>query len=184
MLGVILLLMVILATGTKIQSVDEYYLTHMEDISEDAETVTMSIRCDTVLDNWDKLDPQLRDEKYVPSNGVILPETTYVLRPGDTAFDLLNRACRYHKIHMEYQGIESNVYNSAYIKGINYLYEFSCGKLSGWMFKVNGNYPGKGCSTYELNDNDKIEWIYTCDLGRDIGNEFKGRDTQREKEEP
>ena len=57
----------------------------------------MSIRCDTVLENWDKLDPQLRDEKYVPSNGVILPETTYVLRPGDTAFDLLNRACRYHK---------------------------------------------------------------------------------------
>ena len=54
MLGIVLLLVVILATGTKIQSVDEYYLTHMEDISEDAETVTMSIRCDTVLENWDK----------------------------------------------------------------------------------------------------------------------------------
>lgn len=114
----------------EIQSVDEYYLTHMEDIKKDSETVTISIRCDTVLDNWDKLDPQLRDEKYVPSDGVILPETTYVLRPGDTAFDILNRVCRYNKIQMEYQGIENNAYGSAYIKGINYLYEFSCGKLS------------------------------------------------------
>lgn len=182
MIGVVILLVAILASGTKIQSVDEYYLTHMEDIKEDSETVTISIRCDTVLDNWDKLDPQLRDEKYVPSDGVILPETTYVLRPGDTAFDILNRVCRYKKIHMEYQGIENNTYGSAYIKGINYLYEFSCGKLSGWMFMVNGKYPGKGCSTYEMKNHDKIEWIYTCDLGRDVGNEYNGADMQKEKD--
>lgn len=107
MIGVVILLVAILASGTKIQSVDEYYLTHMEDIKKDSETVTISIRCDTVLDNWDKLDPQLRDEKYVPSDGVILPETTYVLRPGDTAFDILNRVCRYNKIQMEYRGLRT-----------------------------------------------------------------------------
>lgn len=92
MVGVIALLAVLLALGTDIQSVDEYYLTHMEDITEDSETVTLSIRCDTVLDNWDKLDKQLRSSKYVPSDGVILPETTYVLRQGDTVFDVLNRS--------------------------------------------------------------------------------------------
>ena len=77
LVGVIALLVVLLALGTDIQSVDEYYLTHMEDITEDSETVTLSIRCDTVFDNWDKLDKQLRSSKYVPSDGVILPETTY-----------------------------------------------------------------------------------------------------------
>ena len=93
-------------THLDIQSVEDYYLTHMEDIAPDSETVTISIRCDTVLDNWDKLDEQLRDEKYIPSDGVILPEATYVLRPGDTAFDVLQRACQYNQIQMEYQGAE------------------------------------------------------------------------------
>ena len=43
MVGVIALLVVLLALGTDIQSVDEYYLTHMEDITEDSETVTLRI---------------------------------------------------------------------------------------------------------------------------------------------
>ena len=36
-----LVLALVLIRGTKIQSVDEYYLTHMEDIQEDSETVTI-----------------------------------------------------------------------------------------------------------------------------------------------
>lgn len=28
----------------------------------------------------------------------------------------------------------------------------------------------------------KIEWIYTCDLGRDVGNEYNGADMQKEKD--
>ena len=43
-----LVLALVLIRGTKIQSVDEYYLTHMEDIQEDSETVTISIKCDTL----------------------------------------------------------------------------------------------------------------------------------------
>ena len=39
----LLVLILVLVSGTKIQSVDEYYLTHMEDITEDSETVTISI---------------------------------------------------------------------------------------------------------------------------------------------
>ena len=43
MIGIMLVLALVLIRGTKIQSVDEYYLTHMEDIQEDSETVTISI---------------------------------------------------------------------------------------------------------------------------------------------
>ena len=48
MIGIMLVLALVLIRGTKIQSVDEYYLTHMEDIQEDSETVTISIKCDTL----------------------------------------------------------------------------------------------------------------------------------------
>ena len=96
----IILLIAVLINGTEIQSVDEYYLTHIDDITPESETVTISIRCDTILDNYDDLDPALRSEEFVPPDGVILAPTEYVLRPGDTVFDILDRAVRYNKIQM------------------------------------------------------------------------------------
>lgn len=167
-LGIILLVATVI-NGTHIQSVDEYYLTHIDDITPDSETVTISIRCDTILDNYNDLDPSLRSDEFVPSDGVILPPTEYVLRPGDTVFDILDRAVRYNRIQMEYQGADKNSYGSVYIQGIHYLYEFSCGPLSGWMYRVDGVYPNYGCSKYDLTDGQVIEWIYTCNLGKDVG---------------
>lgn len=175
MIGFAALMILIIVCFTDIQSVDEYYMTHMEDITPDSETVTISIVCNTLRkeENWNRLEKQLQDEKYVPEDGVILKETTYVLRPGDSAYDLLNRACRYNQIQMEYIGAKDTSYGSAYIRGINYLYEHSCGPLSGWMYRINDSYPGVGCTQYELKDGDQIEWIYSCDLGRDIGDIYK-----------
>ena len=173
------MLVALVIKGTNIQSVDEYYLTHIDDIRPDSETVTISIRCDTVLSNLDDLDPALIQGDYFPSDGVILPPTEYVLRPGDTVFDILDRAVRYNKIQMEYQGSDENSYGSVYIRGINYLYEFSCGPLSGWMYRVDGEYPNFGCSKYELKDGQNIEWIYTCDLGEDVGCEWVGEETAK-----
>ena len=165
----IVLLIAVVISGTNIQSVDEYYLTHIDDITPESETVTVSIRCDTILQNYDDLDPALRSDEFVPPDGVILPPTEYVLRPGDTVFDILDRVVRYNKIHMEYQGADENSFGSVYIQGIHYLYEFSCGPLSGWMYCVDGEFPNYGCSKYVLQDGQTVEWVYTCDLGRDVG---------------
>lgn len=172
----VILLIVFVCTGTKIQSVDDYYLTHIDDITEDSETVFLSIECGTILDNWEDLDPALRYEKYVPGDGIILEKTEYVLRPKDTVYDILDRAVRHNKIQMEFQGANENSFGSVYIRGINYLYEFSCGPLSGWMYRVNGVFPNYGCSRYELKDGDVIEWVYTCDLGRDVGGNWLAGD--------
>ncbi len=166
---IIILLLAFVISGTKIQSVDEYYLTHIDDITPQSATVTLSIECKTVFENLSVLDPALKAGDFVPEDGVILPCTRYVLRPGDTVYDILSRAVRYNKIQMEYQGADKNSFSSVYIKGINYLYEFSCGPLSGWMYTVNGIFPQYGCSKYALSDGDRIEWVYTCDLGRDVG---------------
>ena len=61
------------------------------------------------------------------------------------------------------------LYSGVYIEGIANLYEFDCGPLSGWMYAVNGAFPNYGCGTCKVKSGDRIQWIYTCDLGRDIG---------------
>lgn len=164
----LILLISVLVMGTDIKSVEEYYMTNIDNITEDSETVTISIRCDTVLDNYEKLSESLKRDEFIPQDGIILEHTEYVLRPGDTVFDILDRTVRYNRIQMEYQGADENNFGSVYIQGINYLYEFSCGPLSGWMYKVNGEFHNRGCSKYELNDGDVIEWVYTCNLGMDV----------------
>lgn len=167
---VIVFLLAVLISGTKIQSVEDYYLTHIDEITPDSQTVFLTIDCRTILDNRDMLDPALDDEKYVPSDGFILKRTEYVLRKGDTVFNILDRAIRHNKMHMEC--IYTQQYASIYVQGINQLYEFSCGPLSGWMYMVNGEFPSYGCSRYILSDKDEIVWCYTCDLGRDVGNDW------------
>jgi hypothetical protein len=171
-LAIVVFILIFVFSGTKIQTVDEYYLTHIDDITEDSETIYLTIRCDTILNNWDDLDPALKYEKYVPEDGVILARTEYVLRKGDTVYDVLDRAIRHNQFQMEC--IYSQNYGSVYVQGINQLYEFSCGELSGWMYMVNGEFPNYGCSKYELKDGDEIIWCYTCDLGRDVGCYWEG----------
>ena len=128
-------------------------------------TCTFSIECSTILNNLDDLDPDKRE--LVPSNGVILAPTKVTFYEGESVFDVLQRVCKENNIHLESSW--TPVYNSAYIEGINNLYEFDCGELSGWMFRVNGWYPNYGCSRYQLVDGEVVEWRYTCDLGRDVG---------------
>ena len=129
-------------------------------------TVTLEIRCDTLSSDMSKLEnPAI--EEYIPKDGTILARTTYNGTTDNTVFDVLNTLCRNNDIQLEFS--YTPIYESYYIEGINYLYEFDGGNLSGWMYKVNGWFPNYGCSSYYLSDGDVIEWIYTCDLGKDVG---------------
>ena len=135
------------------------------EFSDVTHTCTLSVRCDTILDNIDWLDPE--KVELVPEDGVIFPATTVTFYEGESVFNVLQREMRKAGIHMEFE--DTPMYNSAYIEGINNLYEFDCGELSGWMYKVNGWFPNYGCSRYQLKEGDTIEWVYTCDLGVDVG---------------
>ena len=128
-------------------------------------TCTLSIECSTILDNLDDLDSDKLD--IVPKNGVILASQTVTFYDGESVYDVLQRVCKKNRIHMESSW--TPMYNSAYVEGINNLYEFDCGSGSGWMYQVNGWYPNYGCSRYTLKQGDKVEWHYTCNLGKDIG---------------
>lgn len=128
-------------------------------------TCTFSIECSTILNNLDDLDPDKLE--MVPSDGKILKKTKVTFYEGESVYDVLQRICRENGIHMESSW--TPIYNSAYIEGIHNLYEFDCGNLSGWMYRVNGWYPNYGCSRYQLAQGDVVEWRFTCDLGKDIG---------------
>ena len=130
------------------------------------DTCTVTIVCDTVLDNLGSLDEE--KAPYVPKDAVILPKTQVSFTEGDTVFDVLQKVCTAADIQLEYSW--TPIYDSSYIEGINHLYEFDCGKESGWMYKVNGWFPNYGCSACKVENGDDIVWCYTCKgFGKDVG---------------
>lgn len=139
-------------------------------VTDNACTCTLSISCTTILDNLDLVEAQKKP--LVPADGWLLPETAVTFYQGESVFDVLLRVCKENKLHMEY--MDTPMYNSAYIEGIGNLYEFDVGPLSGWMYHVNGWFPNYGCSRYALQDGDVVCWVYTCDLGADVGDNSMG----------
>ena len=129
-----------------------------------------SIECSAILNNITELEADKRE--ILPWDGVILPPTKAEFYAGESVFDVLQRVCKEYSIHLE--SAWTPVYNSAYIEGIHNLYEFDCGSLSGWMYRVNGWYPNYGCSRYQLADGEVVQWRFTCDLGNDVGCEWMG----------
>ena len=130
---------------------------------------TLNIHCETILANMDKLAPE--KISLVPEDGVIYYSGAVEFEDGDSVFDILLRETKREKIHFEF--VNTPALESVYIKGINNIYEFDCGELSGWTFKVNGESPGYGCAQYRLAPDDDVEIIYTCDLGADIDAELE-----------
>lgn len=98
------------------------------------------------------------------NGGVILPKTEYGISKDQTAYDILVEACAENKIHLETNGIDEY----AYVEGINHIYEFDKGELSGWMYYVNKESPSVSCGSFVLSDNDAISFIYSTQMGSDI----------------
>lgn len=132
-------------------------------IKEYDNTCTFVIECKTILDNKDKLKKGL--EKYVPDDAVIFSKTVG-FDSGESVYDILRRICDENRIQME--ASYTPTFSSYYVEGINNLYEFDCGQVSGWMYSVNGVFPNYGCSSYKPANNDKIAFRYTCELGYDL----------------
>ncbi len=129
------------------------------------ETCTLSVSCAAVLSNMNLLE---KDKwTLVPEDGSIFAAKTVTFYEGESVFNVLQREMKKAKIQMEFK--DTPIYNSAYIEGINNLYEFDAGDLSGWVYEVNGWFPNYGCSRYQLSDGDVVQWLYTCDLGKDVG---------------
>ncbi len=119
-------------------------------------SVTMSIRCDVICG--------LPGSEAFPADGVIMPETTLTIEENESVLTLLYDAVRENALQIEVDGVSNEVLETAYVRGIEHLYEFDFGDLSGWTYTVNGERPPVGCGAYTLRDGDVVVWAYTVDL--------------------
>ena len=137
----------------------------VENDKQENMTCSLYVRCDTVFDNTDSIDESKLS--IIPEDGIIYECKNAELYEGESVFDVLVRELKKNRIHLEFT--KTPGYNSAYIEGIGNLYEFDCGDLSGWIYRVNGRTPSYGCSSYIVENGDIIEFLYSCNLGVDIG---------------
>ncbi len=101
----------------------------------------------------------------ISSNEVPLSATKTEINDEDTVLEVLIKVTKEKGIQMDYRGVGS----SAYIEGIANVYEFDRGQGSGWMYRINGVFPDRGAGAINVQDGDVIEWLYTTDLGKDLG---------------
>ena len=105
-----------------------------------------------------------------PASGVILSAQSVRVEKGSTVWDVLNKITRSKGIPVVKRGSGSGLY----VSSINSLGEFDCGSGSGWMYNVNGVYPMVSCGAYTVKAGDSIQWRYTTNLGKDLGQEWVG----------
>ena len=118
-------------------------------------TVTVTVRCDTIPD---------KSATHIPDDGMVLDTDEIEIESGDTVYDVLSEAADRNGLLIDASKSGKNVY----VKGIANIYELDFGDLSGWMYFVNGTAPSVSAGEYEVSDGDKIEWLYSCNLGTDL----------------
>lgn len=122
-------------------------------------SVSVSIRCDSAVDNWDNLENGVQNNNVIPQDGVILNTIQLSVKQGSTVFSVLKEACENNGIKLDYSGNEKR--KTVYVTGINGLYEKECGSMSGWIYTVNSEKCMTGASGYVLSDGDTVEFSYT-----------------------
>lgn len=102
--------------------------------------------------------------KHAAEYGAKVPDyfvsgAKYTAEQGATVFDALESVCADNGLAIEYK-------RKTYIEGIGGLKALDCGASSGWTYRVNGELIMKAASKCELNDGDRIEWIYVTDASQ------------------
>lgn len=124
-------------------------------------TVTVSADCGNALLNMSDIEVSINPPEVIPEDGMMIYPAQVTLPEGGSAFDALLAAARRDRVQVDYSG---TVYG-AYISGIGHVYEFGFGPMSGWLYRVNGEFASESAGAYTLSDGDVVEFIYTCQQG-------------------
>ena len=125
----------------------------------------------------------------ISSSEVPLAPITTEIFEGESVFDVLKRVTAENDISLSYRTTGYGIY----VDGINGLYEFDRGPESGWMYRVNGVFPSHSAALHILQPGDRVEWLYTTNLGADIGGNIEAdknepgqpeQDKEDDKNEP
>lgn len=95
--------------------------------------------------------------------GTVLSKTSVSIDKGDTVLDATQRILKKKGIQISVRGSKG----SAYIEGIDNLYEFDNGPLSGWQVLVNGTLIDRGAGALTVKNDESINWHYTTDYTKD-----------------
>lgn len=147
-----------------IRTPSEYYAQEVNGGME----VTFSADCKSVLGRMDTIDPSVNQPSVIPPDGVVIAECTLSLPEGSSAFDALITAARQQQVRVDYTGSSWGTY----VRSIGYISEFGFGELSGWMYRVNVEFPQVYAGEFTLHEGDVVEFVYTCDLGGDVGDSY------------
>jgi hypothetical protein len=112
-------------------------------------TVTVGADCRTLAEKSPALAEKLSD------NGVILAGASVTLKSGASPLDALKAS------GVSFAG-------KTYISSLGGLSEKDVGPKSGWVYSVNGKYPGVGVALYKLKDGDVLQFRYTLNGGADV----------------
>lgn len=137
-----------------VRTPDQYYGGAIEKPDAVGE-VSYSISCEVIAEE--------KEASHVPADGIILSERALPLCKGETVYDLLIQAAQ-----AEGFTIESG--STSYIQGIAGIREHDFGQLSGWVYRVNGEVLSVGCDSCVLQPGDRVEWLYSLELGREFEN--------------
>ncbi len=97
------------------------------------------------------------------------------IEEGETAYTLLV------KTGLELDANPNTQYG-VYVAAIGGWGEFSDGPDSGWMYRIthggSTSFPGYSAAYQPVSEGDYVEWLFTRDLGKDIGNEYHRGDAR------
>ncbi|WP_288530565.1 DUF4430 domain-containing protein [uncultured Secundilactobacillus sp.] len=96
-------------------------------------------------------------------NKVIMQATNVQFKNGDVVSTVLKDVAKTKHVAVAYQGSGG----TTYIRGISGLFEFDRGSGSGWLYSVNNKFPGFSSGKYTVKNGDRIQWLYTENLGKD-----------------
>ena len=87
----------------------------------------------------------------------ILAAVKVSFQDGDTIYDILLQAAKKHGIQVDSRGSGA----TAYVEGIDNIYEFDYGVKSGWIFKQNGSSLTRSVGVMKVKAGDSIQCLYT-----------------------
>ncbi|MEG0693072.1 MAG: DUF4430 domain-containing protein [Oscillospiraceae bacterium] len=157
----VILTALFLFTGCKIETTKQHNQKN-EDNSKPKITVSLEIKCDTILDNMDKVDSDIKD--IIPKEGIILELDKFDVSEGSSVYNLLIQVSKSTPFTVTSTGGSK----TAYITSIGGIKEFSVGGASGWKYTVNDEFVSSSCGSQLLKEDDKVAFLFTCDLGEDL----------------
>lgn len=122
----------------------------------------------TVKEQTPSSQPKKEEAKQIVTvsivgEGTILSATKVEISEGTTVLDATLTILKQKGIPISVRGSGSG----AYVEGINNLYEFDRGPLSGWEAKRNGAKIDRSAGAIKVGNGDTIQWIYTTDYKED-----------------